>query len=154
LFPALDRDREDAREEVERLREADVPDPARDDFALELVRREPGADLPLERNAPDRRVLTAHDLDPRDGRRDRGRERREGVHEESRIDACAEEPPAVLACEQVELLRELRVPEPGPTELLAGADDGRAAREEIAEERRAEVELRERRHDGGVDRAP
>ena len=69
---------------LDRLGEADVAHGAVVDLALELLARQPGADLLLERQPADARVLHAVHFDAIDALADRGQRDRQRVHREAR----------------------------------------------------------------------
>ena len=76
---------------LNRLGEADMPQRAVLDAPLELLGREPGADLALEWQAADARILYALHLDAIDALAD-GRQRNwQCVHHEAGVDASAED---------------------------------------------------------------
>ena len=74
----------------DRFGQPDVPDAAVVDFLLELLGRQAGADLLLERQAADARVLDPVDGHAIDPLAHAGQHDRQCVHRETRIDAGAE----------------------------------------------------------------
>ena len=111
----------------DRLGQPDVAHAAVVHLLLELLGREAGADLLLERQPADARVLHAVDDDAIDALADRRQRDRQRVHREAGVDAGAEHRDLRLLRQRVNLPRLADVRVAGIRQLLGRRDDRRSS---------------------------
>ena len=101
------------------------------DFSLKLGLGETGADLLLERNPPERRVLNAFHRHLANRLADAGHGNRQEIHQKSGIDSRCQYGNAVLFRQFVDLARYSRIRLPRIAQLLAGRYDMNAKRQHL-----------------------